>query len=467
MCSRESINGRCLVIIPDGGLSWHLWCMDYIRKAAQSNQDIVVLDLREFKLDSRKPRRNGILSHIYRRNKISSLVDKLSELPKVEFVRANALDWKRFTRLEYHKKNSKSFRNGLDSEYFEMVGKRVISESQLDNNILLRAKQVFDDVSSVVSYLVQEKEIAKIVVPGGRTLIPAACIAIAQSLGVTSTILESASPSFFGYFEYPFDFRSNTQYLQTEIDRKWKGGDISKNAIAEKYLTDKLYYQSLDTHNFSHSFNASLDFKHSPSDKIATIFVTSGFEFESFFPSDEVGSLGRDHQKQMIKMFSKIALQNGFSLILRGHPPSKGREALYSTEDPDWLDFCAENGITYLPSNSGINSYELIKKSSLNVVYASSVAIDSIILGAQTIILGNAEFSHLIPNLCAFDEKSISDRFTTLTRITRIEEIYPYAFFMSTFGTEMNNVCIASTGIVYYDGKQIDEPRFKFLKRYI
>ncbi len=455
---------KWLVVIPEGGLSWYLWCIDFILTHS-SHQELVVLDLRDLSLRRRNPRLRRLLKSMYRKNTVDSLIHSVLKQNGIELVTLRSSRLLPSTHTKFHLENSISFRNGLDSEYFEEVGERVLSESLLSQRTLKKAKSVYDEVSSITQQLLMTSGINRVVTPGGRTLVPAACIAIAKKFGVDITILESNNNSSVGYTQLPANYRSNTDFLKSEISKAWNEGGTSKYSIAEKYLEDKLNRSNTDASNFSHNFDVIFNLQNETHEKTAAIFVTSAFEFESFVPSQISGDLGREHQKKQVQAFCDIAKESGYRLILRGHPPSLGRESLFAMEDMDWSDFCRKNEVTYLASNSRVDSQYLMKNASLNAVYVSSAAIESILLGAQTIILGNAEYSNLVPELCAFDENEIKNRLANLNRETQLEQLYPYAYFMSGYGTEIANVTVSSQNTIIYNGAQLDTPRFKAIDK--
>ncbi len=464
MSSEAQEESKWLVIIPEGGLSWHLWCIDFIHNSS-INHNIVVLDLRNFSLRRNQNCLTKILRKLYRVNTVDNLIKRLSTLDSVQYIKPRRDGSNDFVDEKFHLTNSISFKNGLDSEYFEEVGERVFTESQLSSGTLLLAKQVYDEVSAATYQLLKAREITRLIVPGGRTLIPAACIAIANNLGVESTILESNNSGSFGYRENPSNYRSNTDFLKSEIDSKWSNGDDAKYCAARKYLEDKLTRVNRDATNYSHSFDVIYDIQSHEVERTAVIFVTSAYEFELFVDSHTPGDLGRDHQIRMMQSFCRIAKENGYRLILRGHPPIAGRESLFAMEDRQWADFCIKNEITYLDSNSRVDSQFLMKQSSLNVVYASSAAIESVLLGSQTMILGNAEFAHLLPELCAFNENEIRNRFSNLYKESNPDQLLPYAYFMTGHGTEISEVSTTNRNSIFYDGKQVDAPRLQILAK--
>jgi capsule polysaccharide modification protein KpsS len=171
----------------------------------------------------------------------------------------------------------------------------------------------------------------------------------------------------------------------------------------------------------------------------------------------------------VFKTFIQVASENGFTVVVRGHPARRGYEKMYAAEDLEWKEFCDENRVVYLPSNSKMDTYKLLRQSEINVVYGSTVGIDSIFLGQNTLVLGNVDWGHLVPEICAFDEQSIRERFKNPIRIVDVERIYPYAFFMESGGIEFSSVEFRPDGSVCFEGKEIEKPRFprlqKLLKR--
>jgi hypothetical protein len=212
-------------------------------------------------------------------------------------------------------------------------------------------------------------------------------------------------------------------------------------------------------------FDNSIEILKPKKKKLAAIFVGSGFEMAPTEAEIKSTHLGSEQQKNIIRTFNKIAVENGFSVILRGHPASAGLENMYAAEDKEWAEFCNENSIIHLPSFSKVDSYKLMKESDINVVYASSAGVDSILLGANTLVLTNTDWSHLVPELCAFDEKSIRNRFTSYERIVDVKRIYPYAFYMECGGIKMEDVDYSTEGSLYFQGEEIGAPRVKFLER--
>lgn len=457
-------DSRWMIVVVERHVLWSLWCIDFVQNAIKEKQEIIILDLSAFRMRRHEHDSKYLLTRLYRKNRIENILRRIALRHRIKILSPSILDRLIFPNREFHRENSLSFLNGLDSQYFEEIGDRITSESQIDPKILIHSIRTYNKVVEIMMRVITEREITKIIVPGGRTLIPNAIIAGAQNLGTPCIVLEQITSKGTRYFEFPLDFRKNLKPLQLVISSTWAKGDPSKYEIAQNYLGNKLYGTQWGR-NFSLEFDSSIEILKPENKKLAAIFVGSGFEMAPTDVEIESTHLGSNQQKSILQIFNKIALENGFSVVLRGHPSSPGLEKMFAAEDEEWAEFCKENKITHLPSSSKVDSYKLMKTSDINVVYASTVGVDSIFLGANTLILANTDWSHLVPDLCAFDEQSIRNRFSSFERIVDVEKIYPYAYYMECGGIEMSNVEYLSDGTIYFEGQEIGALRIKFLKK--
>jgi hypothetical protein len=460
----SKIASKWMIVIVERHVLWSLWCIDFAGKAAKEKQDIVILDLSRFRVRRHKNNSKYFLTKFYRKNRIENIINRVTLEQKIEVISPNFLDYFGWTRGMFHRSNLVSFVNGLDSEYFQEKGARIVNESQLKPKIRAHAILIYNKVFKITTEMITERGITKVIVPGGRSLIPNAIIAGTKSMGVECTVLEQITSKSTRYFEFPLDFRQNLEPQQLEIDKTWANGGDSKYEIAQNYIGNKLYGSQWGR-NYSLKFDSSIEILKPEDKKVAAIFVGSGFEM---VPSDidiKDTDIGSNQQKRILQVFIKIALENDFSVVLRGHPSSPGLEEMYAAEDKEWAEFCDKNNVIHFSSLSKVDSYKLMKTSSINVVYGSTAGIDSIILGANTLVLANTDWAHLVPELCAFDEQSICNRFRTFERIVDVKRIYPYAYYMECGGIELSNVEYLPGGGMYFEGQEIGAPRSNFLRR--
>lgn len=456
---------KWIIVIVERHALWTLWCLDFLQNATKEKQEIEILDLSSFRLIRHEGNSRYLLTKIYRKNRIESIVRRVASRYNIKIITPRISDRLCFPKEEVLKENFLSFLNGLDSQYFEEIGMRITDETQINSRIARQARRVFYRVIKVISRTIKERGITKVIVPGGRTLIPNAVISGTQRLGISCTVLEQITSKSTRYFEFELDFRKDLRPRQREVEDLWaKSGDF-KYEVAQNYLDNKLRGEQ-GSFNFSAKFDSTIEIVKPQNKKLAAIFVGTGFEMAPMEVEPKITDLGMKQQKDMIRIFTKIARENGFSVVLRGHPPSAGLEKMYAAEDKEWAEFCYENEITHFPSNSNVDSYNLMKVSDINVVYGSSAGIDSIILEANTLILANTDWTHLVPELCAFDEQEIRNRFQSIERPVDVKRLYPYAFYMERGGIKISNAEYDPyENILYFEGHQIGAPRFRYLEK--
>jgi hypothetical protein len=465
--SNSSKQTRYLVVLTPGGIFWLLWCLDYIDVLVKGGKSVVVLDLHQLVAKTRICHKLQGLRRLYRKNSQEKLICDLKKIERVKTLKVKAFSRNKTSVIEYHDIHSIDFKNGLDAEFFEEMGQRIIQEDILNQNSLLKSKRIFNFAFSCVLEAIKTEEVTHLAVPGGRTLIPAAILSAGLSTGIEAVILESNDRGGLGYAEYFPDFRSNCNGIQENIKKTWDSEGYSKYEIAEKFMENKLYRQDSKGINFVQNLLDIQLIEELHDAAYVVFFLTSGFEFKSFPGELQIGDFSKMDQMEKVKRFCEIAIEYGYIPIVRAHPPRPGHEKTHAMDDREWSEICMQIGAIYISTENRLNSYELMKNSKLNAVYLSTAAIDSMILGAQTIILGNSEFAQLLPELCAFNETSIRARFDKIEIKVDLNRVLPYAYYMATLGKELENSWVTSEGNVYYKGKEIDGIRFSLIRNLI
>jgi hypothetical protein len=452
-----------IIVLTDGGIYWFLWSIDYIEGLLELGVDVVIVDLSAVSTKVGSKRIFKKLRTLYRKNDIKRIVSSLKDRNGVEIYtpKFKTRDARRYQKA--HLNNYIDFRNGLDAEYFEEVGQRIMQEGLLKKKVLRRAKAIFDFTHGELLEIARYEKVSHLVVCGGRTLIPAASIVAGINAGIECSILESNDRGYLGYFNHPKDFRKNSIQMQEIILRNWNSADHTRTQIAQEFLNNKLFKQNSKGINFAVNFVRNELVDELSEIPYVVFFLTSGFEFMSFPEKKQVGDNGRIDQMEKVKEFCSIATDYGYRTIVRGHPQRSGHEKLSAIDDPEMAQLCEEIGATYVSTKDKTSSYDLMKNSKLNAVYMSSAAIDSMLLGSQTVILGNAEFAHLVPELCAFNESAIRARFDHLDRQIEIHKIFPYAFHLETIGKELENAWVSNEGNVFYKNQELNKVRFKWV----
>ncbi len=124
---------------------------------------------------------------------------------------------------------------------------------------------------------------------------------------------------------------------------------------------------------------------------------------------------------------------------IRSHPNQ--------VNDPSWINhadqletYARSIGADFYGPDSAINSYQLIKKSSVVATYHSSISVDAFFLGAKVDVFGESMYKYFI-EYCNDDRATPSeknDRLATLLQISMYAYQHPihpkWAIFMKLFG---------------------------------
>ena len=349
-----------LVVLTDGGIYWLLWSLDYIDNLIKLGETVVVVDLSAISLKVGTKRYSSRIKSFYRINDTKNLISSLKNKAGIKMYtpKLRALNKRKYKKS--HLNSHIAFRNGLDAEYFEEIGQRVILESLLKRKVLKRAKSVFDFTFGELLEIIEHEKVTKLAVCGGRTLIPSSVIAAGNRAGIDCNILESNDRGRLGYFSYPEKFRRNTTPMQEIIIKNWNSANPSRYEIAQNYLDNKLFKQNSKGINFAINFvyNDLVDELREAS--YVVFFLTSDFEFLLFPGEEEFGDFSKRDQVEKVREFCTIAIEYGYTPIVRGHPQRSGRKELSAIDDPEWSQLCDEIGVMYISTQNNTSSYELM-----------------------------------------------------------------------------------------------------------
>jgi hypothetical protein len=125
------------------------------------------------------------------------------------------------------------------------------------------------------------------------------------------------------------------------------------------------------------------------------LFTSSTDEFVS--EPDFQSPLGS--QYDWILKTCEIASKNNVELIIRVHPNSYGPTSTgKNLDEKKFFDSLAARtdylNLKIIDSNKNVNSYELAKTADLVLVFASTIAIESLLLGKRTYVAANSDWIH-------------------------------------------------------------------------
>jgi hypothetical protein len=105
------------------------------------------------------------------------------------------------------------------------------------------------------------------------------------------------------------------------------------------------------------------------------------------------------------------------------------------SEISDWLDVDIHESVLQLLPDSKIDTYQLIQTSDLNVVWTSTVGIESILRGKKTIVLGDTHWLNLDWGIHAWNGQDLERQLRDPNPALESVDLRPWFWFVSDYGT--------------------------------
>ncbi len=188
----------------------------------------------------------------------------------------------------------------------------------------------------------------------------------------------------------------------------------------DQFIGDKL------NNRFTNTYTVGVD-----QDYDVTIFLGSPHELLAALQSGYMTDI--QFCNAVVEKYGKVRY------AIRSHPNQ--------VNDPSWIshadqlaEYARSISADFYGPDSAINSYQLIKKSSVVATYHSSVSVDAFFLGAKVDVFGESMYKYFI-EYCNDDRATPSeknDRLATLLQISMYAYQHPihpkWAIFMKLFG---------------------------------
>ncbi len=132
----------------------------------------------------------------------------------------------------------------------------------------------------------------------------------------------------------------------------------------------------------------------------------------------------------------KICERLNYKLILKYHPVRNldARTKDLKGEISDWLDVDIHDSVLQLLPDSKVDTYELIQTSDCNVVWTSTVGIESILRGKKTIVLGDTHWLNLDWGIHAWNAQDLENQLRDADPRLNSVDLRPWYWFISNFG---------------------------------
>ena len=169
------------------------------------------------------------------------------------------------------------------------------------------------------------------------------------------------------------------------------------------------------------------------SEKICVFYATSTYEHSPLlFIKLKNGFKG---QFEAFEVLQKVCQKYDYTLILKHHPSKRRLIKWRKRNVHNWEKFKIDKGTIELPSNSDVDTYELLKQADINVTWGSTVGLESLMAGRRTLILGNLAWLNKKWGVHAWNQKEIENFFNSASPNIDREEFLPWFWYLKKFGS--------------------------------
>lgn len=456
------LSKRALIVIPDWGLAWYTFCLEHAVELSNAGVEVSILDLSSLNPRIFKRHFWKFALKVVQKNRLSDIKQKISRAHNIKLISC-VIPKRRTSGYAMTKARNEIFVSAMASKYAYLTGRRDTRLDEIDQQVVEIEGYFFDSIVNFILALQDQFQFDEVITVNGRFVVDGAVVQACIEAQIKYSLIESAgsTPGLFEVFEIsPHDIPS-VQGMHRDF---WEQAGPERNSIAERGLQKKLLGMENHGSDFRKNFTKSFAEGHeSRSSKLAVFFPSSDREFAIFPEFNWRDSFGGS-QGDAFLSFCRIAKANGYRVVVRVHPvdsksPQELQDQFAAIEDGIWQKLCVAGGAQIIESRSEVSSYDLINKADLCVTYASSISVECILSEKPTLILGESEISHCVPEICAFNEADLNAKFNEKIPIIRRERLYPYGYWLEFAGRKPKFFEFASDQEVYFCNQLVNEYR--------
>jgi hypothetical protein len=288
-----------------------------------------------------------------------------------------------------------------------------------------------------------------------RLISSSAALAIAGELGIPSRVVYwgSSVDKLQDYFASLYD----SDEWQDQVKANWQRNspvqrdvELLQNEIqnlSKGPSADSMTYLSLQEPGKSFSMNA----------RTAVFFAQSEHEHSPNF-------IANDKRRFKTQYDAFTALQTvtkdcGWNLILKYHPLKNNADIKQKHSKPglDWEEIHKLDHVTEISSDSDIDTYSLIEDSTLNIVWSSTVGLESISRERPTLVLGNPHWLNKEWAIHAWTEDDLKDFFSRPIHVIPSESLYPWFWYLKDYGSSVEYFKLVGSSFSYHGKKIVAE----------
>jgi hypothetical protein len=192
--------------------------------------------------------------------------------------------------------------------------------------------------------------------------------------------------------------------------------------------------------------------------RTCVFYAQSEHEHSPNFIPDTVGRF--PNQYAAFQVLQDLAVLHEYDLVLKYHPikDTHKQNTLSTANSLDWKTFSLNENVLEIPPDSNVDTYKLIHDADLNIVWSSTVGLESIARGRPTLILGNTHWLNKDWGIHAWTKEDLAKFFVEPPIIIGRNSLIPWFWFNESFGSPMKFSFLLK-GVLAVNGVRIIQER--------
>jgi hypothetical protein len=169
-------------------------------------------------------------------------------------------------------------------------------------------------------------------------------------------------------------------------------------------------------------------------------------------------------QYEAFSALQTVTKDCGWDLVLKYHPLKNNADLEQKVSKPglDWEETPKLEHVIEIASDSDIDTYSLIEDSTLNIVWSSTVGLESISRERPTLVLGNPHWLNKQWSIHAWTEDDLRGVFNRPINPISVESLYPWFWYLKKYGSPVEYFKLEGSSFSYR-GKKIVVERYLFV----
>jgi hypothetical protein len=192
--------------------------------------------------------------------------------------------------------------------------------------------------------------------------------------------------------------------------------------------------------------------------RTCVFYAQSEHEHSPNFIPDTVGRF--PNQYAAFQVLQELADLYEYDLVLKYHPikDKYKKNTLPTANSLDWKTISLNENVLEIQPDSNVDTYKLIHDADLNIVWSSTVGMESIARGCPTLILGNTHWLNKDWGIHAWTKEDLAKFFVSPPKIIGRNSLIPWFWFIESFGSPVKFSFLLN-GVLTVDGVRIVQER--------